>query len=117
MDHVPATLEVLPDIADAVGDSVEVLFDSGIRRGADIVTETAPPEDSSVVDLADALRRSAEMQRRRSAGAKSTAGTPAKRGSGAGSAGRRAAGGGTNRTRSSGKAGPKAKSRTKRKAS
>ena len=41
MDHVPATLEVLPDIADAVGDRVEVLFDSGIRRGADIVTALA----------------------------------------------------------------------------
>jgi isopentenyl diphosphate isomerase/L-lactate dehydrogenase-like FMN-dependent dehydrogenase len=41
MDHVPATLEVLPDIADAVGDRAEVLFDSGIRRGADIVTALA----------------------------------------------------------------------------
>jgi L-lactate dehydrogenase (cytochrome) len=41
MDHVPATLEVLPDIVDAVGDRVEVLFDSGIRRGADIVTALA----------------------------------------------------------------------------
>jgi len=41
MDHVPATLEVLPHIADAVGDRVEVLFDSGIRRGADIVAALA----------------------------------------------------------------------------
>lgn len=41
MDHVPATLEVLPDIADAVGDRLEVLFDSGIRRGADVVTALA----------------------------------------------------------------------------
>lgn len=41
MDHVPATLEVLPDIVDAVGDRVEVLFDSGIRRGADIVMALA----------------------------------------------------------------------------
>ena len=41
MDHVPATLEVLPGIADAVGDRVEVLFDSGIRRGADIVAALA----------------------------------------------------------------------------
>jgi L-lactate dehydrogenase (cytochrome) len=38
MDHVPATLEVLPGIAEAVGDRVEVLFDSGIRRGSDILT-------------------------------------------------------------------------------
>ena len=41
LDHVPATLEVLPGIADAVGDRVEVLFDSGIRRGSDIVTALA----------------------------------------------------------------------------
>jgi L-lactate dehydrogenase (cytochrome) len=41
MDHVPATLEVLPGIVDAVGDHVEVLFDSGIRRGADIATALA----------------------------------------------------------------------------
>lgn len=38
MDHVPATLEVLPDIVEAVGDRAEVLFDSGIRRGSDILT-------------------------------------------------------------------------------
>jgi L-lactate dehydrogenase (cytochrome) len=41
MDHVPAALEALPGIADAVGDRVEVLFDSGIRRGSDIVTALA----------------------------------------------------------------------------
>lgn len=87
------------------------------RRGEKIITEAAPSEDSSVVDLADALRRSAEMQRRRSAGGKSTAGAPAKRGSGARSAGRRAAGSGTNRTRSSGKSRANTKSSSKRKAS
>jgi L-lactate dehydrogenase (cytochrome) len=41
LDHVPAALEALPGIADAVGDQVEVLFDSGIRRGSDIVTALA----------------------------------------------------------------------------
>jgi L-lactate dehydrogenase (cytochrome) len=41
MDHVPAGLEVLPEIADAVGDRVEVLFDSGIRRGSDIAAALA----------------------------------------------------------------------------
>jgi L-lactate dehydrogenase (cytochrome) len=41
LDHVPATLEVLPDIVDAVGDRIEVLFDSGVRRGSDIVTALA----------------------------------------------------------------------------
>jgi DNA end-binding protein Ku len=85
------------------------------RRGEEIVTEATPPEDSGVVDLADALRRSAEAQRRRSAGGRSTAG--AKRGGGAKSAGARASGGRTSRTRSSGKAAPKAKSGPRRKAS
>ncbi|HTX62147.1 MAG TPA: alpha-hydroxy acid oxidase [Acidimicrobiales bacterium] len=37
LDHVPATLEVLPDVVDAVGDRLEVLVDSGIRRGGDVV--------------------------------------------------------------------------------
>jgi L-lactate dehydrogenase (cytochrome) len=41
LDHVPAALEVLPGIADAAGDQVEVLFDSGIRRGSDIATALA----------------------------------------------------------------------------
>ncbi len=41
MDHVPASLEVLPEIVDAAGDRVEVLFDSGIRRGANIVAALA----------------------------------------------------------------------------
>ena len=41
LDHAPAALEVLPGIADAVGDRIEVLFDSGIRRGSDIVTALA----------------------------------------------------------------------------
>ena len=38
LDHLPAALEVLPDIVEAVGDRAEVLFDSGIRRGSDILT-------------------------------------------------------------------------------
>jgi DNA end-binding protein Ku len=39
------------------------------RRGEEIVTEGGPPEDSNVVDLMDALRRSAEQARgRRPAG-------------------------------------------------
>jgi L-lactate dehydrogenase (cytochrome) len=41
MDHLPATLEVLPEIVDAVGDRLEVLVDSGFRRGVDIMTALA----------------------------------------------------------------------------
>ena len=31
------SLDALPAIADAVGDQVEVLFDSGIRTGSDVI--------------------------------------------------------------------------------
>src|SRR5437870_5505299 len=41
LDHVPATLDALPAIADGVGDRMEVLMDSGIRRGTDIVAALA----------------------------------------------------------------------------
>lgn len=37
LDGVAATLRVLPEVVDAVGGRVEVLLDSGIRRGSDVV--------------------------------------------------------------------------------
>jgi len=37
LDGVPASLQVLPEIVAAVKDQAEVLMDSGIRRGSDIV--------------------------------------------------------------------------------
>ncbi|MEQ1760264.1 MAG: alpha-hydroxy acid oxidase [Vicinamibacterales bacterium] len=37
LDGVAATLRVLPEVVRAVGDQVEVLMDSGIRRGSDVV--------------------------------------------------------------------------------
>ena len=37
LDGVPASLQVLPEIVAAVNDQAEVLMDSGIRRGSDIV--------------------------------------------------------------------------------
>jgi L-lactate dehydrogenase (cytochrome) len=37
LDGVAPTLQVLPEIAAAVGDRIEVLLDGGIRRGSDIV--------------------------------------------------------------------------------
>lgn len=37
LDGSPATLTALPSIADAVGDQLEVLCDSGIRRGSDVL--------------------------------------------------------------------------------
>lgn len=41
LDHAPATIDVLPEIVDAVGDRLEVLVDSGFRRGSDIVAALA----------------------------------------------------------------------------
>jgi DNA end-binding protein Ku len=56
---------------DTYRERVEALIERK-RRGEEIVTEGAPPEESNVVDLMDALRRSAEQARgRRPAGARS----------------------------------------------
>ena len=41
LDGVPATIEALPHIADAVGDQVDLLVDGGIRRGTDILKAIA----------------------------------------------------------------------------
>ena len=41
LDSVPATISVLPEIAEAVGGKCEVLLDGGVRRGADIVKARA----------------------------------------------------------------------------
>lgn len=37
LDHAPSSFEVLPEIVDAVGGRAEVLLDSGIMRGTDVV--------------------------------------------------------------------------------
>ncbi len=41
LDGTPATIRLLPDIAHAVGDQVEVLLDGGVRRGGDVVKALA----------------------------------------------------------------------------
>ena len=41
LDHLPATIDVLPEIADAVGDRLDVMIDSGFRRGTDIAAALA----------------------------------------------------------------------------
>ena len=41
LDGVPAALDMLPAVADAVGDRVEVLMDGGVRRGTDVLTALA----------------------------------------------------------------------------
>jgi len=37
LDGTPAPIRVLPSIADAVGDQIEVVLDGGVRRGSDVV--------------------------------------------------------------------------------
>ena len=41
LDGVTASLRVLPEVVDAIGDQVEVLVDGGIRRGSDVVRALA----------------------------------------------------------------------------
>jgi len=41
LDGAPATLDVLPEVADAVGGRCEILLDGGVRRGSDVVKAVA----------------------------------------------------------------------------
>ena len=41
LDHAPSPMEVLQDVADTVGDRLEVFIDSGFRRGTDIIKALA----------------------------------------------------------------------------
>jgi len=41
LDHAPATIDVLPGIVQAAGEQLEVLVDSGFRRGSDIAVALA----------------------------------------------------------------------------
>ena len=41
LDHLPAAIEVLPEIVDAVGGKAEVIVDSGFLRGTDVVKAIA----------------------------------------------------------------------------
>jgi isopentenyl diphosphate isomerase/L-lactate dehydrogenase-like FMN-dependent dehydrogenase len=41
IDHVASTLQVLPEVAQAVGDRADVLLDGGVRRGSDVVKALA----------------------------------------------------------------------------
>jgi isopentenyl diphosphate isomerase/L-lactate dehydrogenase-like FMN-dependent dehydrogenase len=52
MDYGPSTLEVLPEIAAAVNGKIPVLFDSGVRRGADIFKALALGADAVMIGRA-----------------------------------------------------------------
>ncbi len=49
LDHAPASLRVLPAIRAALGDSFPLLFDSGIRSGADIFKAIALGADAVLI--------------------------------------------------------------------
>lgn len=49
LDQCPATAEVLSDIAAAVGDSMKILVDGGIRSGADVFKALALGADAVVI--------------------------------------------------------------------
>ena len=49
LDTSPATIDVLPAIADAVGDDIEVFIDGGIRRGTDVVKALALGADAALI--------------------------------------------------------------------
>ncbi len=46
LDNVAATLDLLPEVVDAVGGACEVLLDGGIRRGTDVLTALALGADA-----------------------------------------------------------------------
>ncbi|MEV7889775.1 pre-mycofactocin synthase MftD [Streptomyces sp. NPDC002817] len=41
LDTTPATIRILPSVAEAVGDQIEVLLDGGVRRGGDVAKALA----------------------------------------------------------------------------
>lgn len=49
LDQCPATAEVLPEIAAAVGDSMKILVDGGIRSGVDVFKALAIGADAVVI--------------------------------------------------------------------
>lgn len=49
LDTSPATIEMLPKIADAVGGQVELILDSGIRRGTHVLKALALGADACMV--------------------------------------------------------------------
>ena len=49
LDGVPATIDCLPSIVDAVGGNIEIILDSGIRRGSHVVKALALGADACMV--------------------------------------------------------------------
>ncbi|WGR95270.1 alpha-hydroxy-acid oxidizing protein [Bradyrhizobium sp. ISRA443] len=52
LDGAPSSIEVLPEIADAVGSKIEIMFDGGIRTGMDIMRALALGAKSCMIGRA-----------------------------------------------------------------
>ncbi len=52
LDGAPSSIEALPEIADAVGSQMEILFDSGVRSGQDVVRALALGAKSCMIGRA-----------------------------------------------------------------
>ena len=52
LDSAPAILELVAPVADAMGGSVEIICDGGVRRGSDIVKALALGADACMVGRA-----------------------------------------------------------------
>jgi isopentenyl diphosphate isomerase/L-lactate dehydrogenase-like FMN-dependent dehydrogenase len=49
LDRIPATLEALPEVVEAVSDRAPVLMDGGVRRGSDVLVAMALGADAVLV--------------------------------------------------------------------
>lgn len=49
LDGLHASMEVLPGVADAVGDELSILVDSGVRRGSDVIKALACGADGVLI--------------------------------------------------------------------
>src|SRR5438874_2993204 len=52
LDGAPSSIEVLPEIAEAVGDKMEIMFDGGIRSGQDVMRALALGAKSCMIGRA-----------------------------------------------------------------
>ena len=52
LDGAPSSIHVLPGIADAVGDKIEIMFDGGIRSGQDVMRALALGAKSCMIGRA-----------------------------------------------------------------
>jgi L-lactate dehydrogenase (cytochrome) len=66
LDGAPSSIEVLPEIADAIGAQMEIMFDGGIRSGQDVMRAIALGAKSCMIGRAyiHGLARSAARRRK-----------------------------------------------------